>query len=477
MSSEETNNNLDDFFRSRLSEQGDEAWNLPSDRVFEAAMAQIDQRRKRRWFFWLILLGLSLGIAGFVYWSLDTIQGLEHEVSQLKQAQIEIPEDALSIGGDSPVQESASSAMDEQGAITSSTSKPITKDIVSNLDIETKLPVYSQTPSSTYILTTEADRSTTSLQEITNDIEPAENGHFANSIEDDPPLKTKLVDAIPSPALSAKPVKANDKVVGGSDSSSSKSQSRLYLIAGSNWSSLSMTANDPLPENLKEYDNWYLGYQYGLGLSRVKGHVTYFAELSLSQTVNRSVFKDQAVYSKQNEFMNSNGDPIYATDLDFDSPVLPFSQEVSFEASGKNLNEGDTMDSKMSIENTFHLISLDVGLQYSIWSKGKSRISALASAGLNVISELEQDVHLDLYRSESLIGQERSDLNTTSLYNRWVPSVQLGLSYQYQFKDFELSFRTTYGSSLRSIREVDPNTQVKTQMQLIRTNLALAYRL
>ena len=42
---------------------------------------------------------------------------------------------------------------------------------------------------------------------------------------------------------------------------------QVYFFLGGNASSLSMTANNPLPTNLTRYDNWYAGYQLGAGLT------------------------------------------------------------------------------------------------------------------------------------------------------------------------------------------------------------------
>jgi hypothetical protein len=219
-----------------------------------------------------------------------------------------------------------------------------------------------------------------------------------------------------------------------------------------------------------------MGYQYGLGIHReLTGRWSGGLGISYNQFENRSKFRNNETYDSANEAANTNGDLIYSSQFNFESPMEPLSIGIVFSPEGKNLQDGDLMQTEMGIMQKFHVWVADIQFSYLMINNGNWKFGLSAGTGLNFISDIGQVLDFELSRNGSLIDN-RSFSSRVRQYSRFFPSYLAGLDLAYFHGPFDFGMSFSYGGSLGSIRPVDSVMKVKTNLTSVSGNFKVAWR-
>ena len=452
---------LDEFFRNRLGSVEKESWNTPSNLVFENAMAQLDKNR-RRGFFWLFRGLLILIIVGFAVWSFTTIGSLENKLASVKVT--ETPSKAMQI--EEKKKPAEQTILADQIIVDQVEDKPVLK--YSSPSFKNTLPDLAEL------------RNPISHQSMEYGFK-SEQVHKPNAqtdfISEEIEVEPEIFEEVESSTEAQRPdtlpseTKSEDIAAEGEQNRSRQ----LYVFGGLNWSSLNMTAAEPLPDNLKEYDNWYLGWQYGIGIQKsIKGRWSYDLGFSFTHLENRSKFVDVSEYDEINESVNSNGELRYNTSLGFESPFNPFSGAVSFNPDGQDLKQGDPMQVELAINNRFQVWGTSFGVSYSIIQHGRISAGIHTRVGLNYISELGQNLEFELKKDNRILDRS-STISYANNYSKIFTSYSVGAHADYRLSQWNFGVQVQYGGSLNSIRKVDPSSLVKTNLTTISTNVRIGW--
>jgi hypothetical protein len=463
MNDDNQHNNLDHFLRSRLLKgDGDVSWNVPSNDVFHRAMVSIQKEKKQRagWIWWLVLFSLlALGLF-YVLWSQNQIKSLSGKVDQLHQKL------------QSQTGHTNTSEKEVPIYSNSQNTKPI-----NNIELSQKI---SKNARPKYLwrsraLTSENPRVESKDKEL-------ELNH-ARLVPDNLLLQKKFeMEKTDSNQIVA--LKDNKEEPSSMDTSKFHSTSqessaflhKWYTFSGLNWTSLSMSAVNPLPNNLTQYDNWYRGYQYGIGYEKTigSGKLKFEGQFSYTLARNRNTFINETVYDNTKE-IDVNGTTVYQDYNHLESPIGAYSQFVQFEPGG-SINLGDPMTTTVNANNEFKIWSLGLGGSYQVYKSSTLRLNTVASLGINYISEMSHHYQFKLEKDTKVLNQLSGSVVELSTLNKLYPSVKLGTELGKDFGPLSMGLLTTYSRSLASIRDVDPLTKVKTQISTIEASVILGWK-
>ncbi|MFY0644241.1 MAG: hypothetical protein JXR19_07225 [Bacteroidia bacterium] len=470
MSEENKNSNLDQFFRSRLSKEDNSSWNNPSDEVFDKAMAVVNAKKKRRFaWWWFALIGLLALSSAYLFWSQQEINLLTEQVGELNElleskelinnSEIQNTND----GNEVTAENGESIAVEEVKNVSNRNSNAIAKETPTRTKAYREIPIIENTPEENDIV----------LEMIPESDEAYES----------PPAPEVLPEGTEPPEI------PNEKVITIKDTIATlpytypsldviplKPHSAWFAFGGMNWTSLSMSAANPLPNNLTRYDNWYNGHQYGFGYKRQIKSSSFKIHTQLSYTLarNNSLFRNEPMYDAGNE-VNTNGDIVYRAVHVFESPIGGYSQDIVFDPDG--MNQGDLMKSSMEVSNEFKIWGLHLGASYNLYQKGLWHIAANSALGINYISEMQQDFNFNLIGPERVLDRFSGSVSELASLNQVYPSASIGADVSRDIGPISLGVSTGYQRSLSSIRSVDPVSKVKTQMSTLQTSIKISWNL
>ena len=458
MSEENTHKNLDDFFKSRLSKQDENAsWNNPSDHVFQDAMLVVNAKKKRRFgWWWFVLIGLLAISSAYLYWSQREIHQLAEQVGELNEQLIEQELNSKSEIPNSKWNETIAS-IEKSNSISKATRAGTSNKY-------SEIPIHVNSPK-------ENDIVMEMIPETDESYESAPATEVLPEAPEPPEIPNEEVITIKDTV--SKPPKTPASI----DVTPINPPSAFYVFGGFNWTTLSMTAANPLPNNLTNYDNWYRGYQYGLGYEKQikRSPVKFQSQFSYTLARNSSTFTDHPQYEQANE-VNNNGDIEYQTIYGFESPIGGYSQSIAFAPEGA-MNQGDAMTSTMNVNQAFRIYGMQAGLGYEHYLNRQWQLQAFGAIGINYISELSQDFDYKLEGNNKLLDEFNGSLSELTGLNKVYPSWHINTEIQRSLGPIKVGLSTGYQRSLASIRTVDSKTQVKTQMSNFNSSIKLSWNL
>ncbi len=512
---------LDKFFQSRLNrpDKDGQGWDSPPNYVFDNALKEmdaLDKSKRKTLLLWIISGSFVIIMASFVFWNNGRMKSLDDKMNSLLQNQSQVEEQSLaqtkeqSISGKNeasntpsatPATEHSKSALvepessldyatppdrsiDFSSAILNATKTLVTNTTTNEVGDHNGNPAKKSFDDATppdpsmdipgTILTatnTITPNTTTNVNEKNNEI-PTK---LKYDDEEEPVVKVVVVD----------PVKVTDQENSNTTDSFLKprpSSTTVYLLAGRNASSLSMSSNQVLPDHLTKYDSWYYGYQLGFGMEQsISDKWTLNYAFRYQKVVNQSTFSSQTTYDEtdaNNLGQNDQGEEVYINHLDFESPIGGYSESLQFELMNASPSQGDDLENIANITNTFRIIQFGLGTDYSIYSKKKLRLFAGFGIGVNYVAEMQQNMALELYHNQQMLSSEGFKTSSKNQLSPYFASGYLGLGLSYSLKPkWVLGVRGNYETAFQSLRKVVGQAQVKTHLSTFRTSVSLGWRL
>ena len=474
---EENNNNseLEAFFKNRLNANvtPGEGWDNPPEDVLSNAFDIMDEKKKKRFgFFWVwVITGVAISafIAGLM-WNANKLNEMDGKISALIQ-QNELKEsqpnhNVVEVGDAEKIQVQAES---DQSTLETDIE---TRRHSSGHDAKTyevaQQPTKHKVEADENLIKAKDDGSTKSLFSAIDKVE--------NSIADTDKQATELVET------SLPTIKVDEK----SDSTSptlpfeSTSSKSFYALIGGNTSTLSMSALVPLPDNLKQYDNWYSGYQMGIGFTQNLKPKKLSVDMKLKYLMfrNNSEFTNSSAYAKSNETTNTSGETVYNTSVDVESPFGGFNNNIAVGLENFNISSGELLGNTTNISNTFHMTAAEVGLVYDLYGSKKLTLSAYAAAGVNYVVEMKEELNYQLSYQDRVMTTERFKQASKENLSTVFGSATLGLKLNKDVTSkLYWGINTGYTRSLQSVRRVEGAMRVKTHVSLIQASLNFGYRL
>jgi hypothetical protein len=481
MEDENRDNNLDKFFQSRLNEgEGASNWNSPPDSVLEGAIAELDKRdneRKRRRLFWILWLGSLVALTSVLSWYMLKVSTLEEELADMRNSKeqtvdlIEQDNEKLSKNeseSESVYEENSSNEIKSLGKENTEENRKLE----SNIRVVRETSSYNKTSNEAVVENEKVEELISLIKDDKYEEEVTEKDIITESIT--------IVD--PEPEEVVPEIKDVEDTTGENENNPDprpKMNKRfvLALYAGLNGSSFSMSAAQPLPDNLTRYDNRYLGYQFGLRLDRKLKNERFFLRVGAEHMMvkNSSQFDIEETYDEDMETTNNSGVNIYSAEYGFDSPMGRFSEPVEFEIDGKNLNDGDKLNSSMKMNSKFRIWNLYVGGGYNLFTGEKITVNINSGLQMNYISEMRQEMDYRLSKNQLMLSDENYLLTDLPTMNHSFLSWKLGAGLNYRKGRMIFGIDGVYQRSLQSIREVEKVSKVKTQMSQFQSNISVGW--
>ncbi|MFT5724213.1 MAG: hypothetical protein ACI9JN_001331, partial [Bacteroidia bacterium] len=437
---EETNKNseLEAFFQKRLNSDvtDGEGWDTPPANVIDNAFNALDEKKRKKFGFWWLWVtgGVSLIIIiSVLMWNTNRISTLDGKLS----AFIESQENKQN----SNLKPNEKSDNDIQGGHHKFSSpfniyQPHTRR-------QTKQQTRQQTPlpqfgGSDIALLSKSDSMIDPITEIKNAVKNnLETAKVETLVKVDKEEVKKGADQLDSTSIVLTSDGEEKDTVSKTTDTDPMNKNSVYVLFGANTSSLSMSAVNPLPDNLTRYDNWYPGYQVGVGMSRNLKSSALSIDFNLVYQAfrNNSVFKNESVYTKSNEGINSAGQPMYNATVGLESPIGHYADRLAINLNNQSFTEGDKLKNTTNISNKFHVVAAQMGLNYRLYQRSNWELKARIGVGVNYVLEMKQSMDFEMkYQSTVLTTSTFEEVSKTHMSNAF-GSASVGFKLNRNFKN------------------------------------------
>jgi opacity protein-like surface antigen len=251
-----------------------------------------------------------------------------------------------------------------------------------------------------------------------------------------------------------------------------------YVFSTLTMSSFRMTNIENNDFSLTKYDNNYLGYQLGAGLKiNLIKNLQLNSSLSWSRLNNKSLFKDDMAYKLANESLNAQGEKMYDTNLNVESPMGSFSAEVRFGVADQQIEENDLLNNTTEINQHFNLINLSLGLDYTFLNSGKFQL--LISSGLtgNYLYELNQEMDTKVVFTDKILMDNSFTSNNMDEIDPYFLSIYGNLGMRFNMSE-RLYFQLSGGweNALGALRTTKSASPSSTFLNHVKSQVHIAYR-
>jgi hypothetical protein len=468
---EETNkrSELEAFFQKHLNADSTDnmGWDNPPPRVLDGAFKTLDEvRRKKRFMIWMWVFGGIgiLAITSILVWNNNRLNNIDGKLSRL----IENQENRQSVKAQRSEQRDFNESYGNNLSVEPSSihQAPLTNNYS---PIPSTIPVILEND----VIASKSDSSSQNRKHQMNRAQDV-NAPIANTTDTNRTNQTATDKVLPDSLAIVK----GDILVSDDPPSKVILTDRIYKNAwyikmGVNSSSLTMSALVPLGDNLTKYDNWYPGYQVGVGLTRNIKPKAFSLNFDLNYQVirNKSIFKNESAYSKSNESIDNSGQPIYNATFGLESPIGAYTNELSINLNNLSFNDGDRLNNSTNITNKFHITSAKIGIGYALFSNHNLKLKAHFALGVNYVLEMKQNMNYKMSNQNTILTSSKFNQVSTKQMNNMFGSTSFGFSLEHKFKDNRFGgISTGYTRSLQSIRKVDDVMEVKTHLSLIQAS-------
>jgi len=467
------NYSKDDFtnkFKSRfdMDNLGEEGWSIPPDSVFENALKAIDeQKRSSKRFLWFLLLLPLLGGLVFIgtYYSNDQDLTLENEnliISQLTEAKVQNDQSYKGLNKEiEPKLKKADLKYDISNINTSieipevnSASKTIVRNPSTHL-LKTQRAHSTSSPVVTEKILFKKDQ-VVSKKEIpvhAKNSKKVLNKSKLNAVEfleavqiNDFLIENRELDFVFAESKNKKTSRSED------------SKFSIIVALKNNLSSFSMEPTDLGSDaSLIYYDKNY----YGLGLDlsiayAINKNFSVLANSSFAQINNESQLDQSLYYSKSNEFLDSEGNSYYQSDMDLITPLGSRNSAFDFHVDPEHTTENELISAKTSINQQLQVLNFGLSGRYQ-WTVGQKFETYLASGlSLNYIFDLENNMETEIVMDKKPMGHfSESSKDMGSLRKTYFNyTVESGILWPISSKT-KLIFSLQYKHSLQSLRKAN----------------------
>ena len=408
---------LDKLFKDRLNKtsQDDTTWNLPSDGVFEGAMNEIhDNRRRRMMVIWLVAGAFLLALITAFIINLGKVDKLERALAEKETQLIENRAAMAEL-----IKNSEEIGNREKG---SEKSKP-------QADDEFEQGLHIQKAEEAGV----PDRRLES-ENISQSIQPK-----IQAVTDDVVFNSKVDVLIPIPQaehaveFTVPSVPLMSVLILNETQLQIPEPLRMDYIANigdlewyigttTHWTTLDMKGIEESTASLTEYDKRYLGYGLRAGLvQNLPGRWSLDYRCSYQHFTNKSAFNDDLVYDDDLERVDANGKTMYSMDLSILSPMSELNRAVAFEVDDYPIVDEDVFENVTRISEEYHWLTVAVIPNYNIINSSKWSISAGLGLQANYLIKMKEDMDVKLYfesemmKNEIILNDPSKNVNPWSL--------------------------------------------------------------
>lgn len=474
---------LDKLFQSRL--KGDnvvkEDWNQPPRSVFDGAMANLGNiRRKRRkqFLLWFLFAIVAAGIGSISFYTYNRINRLENTIATLQEekndkSNVTTEQNSFTDISGTLKNESFNQNPNEQIKQPKSatnnqiTNIPATGD--NNFSKQNKQALIADT-------TMDKDVSSSSKAGL------SDQQIIANTVPAGPDpivpiglLYTPLYNIIyVSSVPSIDPVQENLIPVLSDGPSPNFS---IYALGGLNATTIKMTNTEGADFSLTGYEKYYADVFAGFGSTY---HMNDNWGIDLQASYNRmhvqSLFEDEIVYDASLETIDNQGNVHYDAGYDIFSVIGRQSSNLSL-VNENQINDKDQIMNQTTIDNSFRTIGLSLGTFYSPVNKEKFTLSIGAGAQYNYLLTIKEEMETTIQHNNELVFRASTLADPMEQANRnywsWYANLRLGYKLTETY-GIQLDLGTAH--SVSSIRKTTGPADSETFINNLRTAVLVYYR-
>lgn len=491
-------NNIDQLFRSKFNDpktiDTDGDWNLPPEGIFNNAIDEIDSKKKRKnrvFGFWFLGGFALLAIVSAILWNTTKINTIDSEIESLKETYTKNSPKTLS-----------------------TTKNTITPQEPFSSKTETKLVKKDQVviaKSGNAIATIpQPTTSTESVFQPTRDLDQSEalnrsEALIHNNITDTPISKNiikysnassstillnkestqqtqfhieRLDTNSPILSISSRQLPTSPQLYNSINKENTFGKYSLFSFVGINFSSMEMSSPMAMNSDLTEYDQWYTGYQTGIGLQqRLNSKWSLIHGISYKTIRNKSLYKNNMAYEVDKEVTMQNGDRLYEASVDLNSPIGSYNRTLMIPMENVDIRNNDILSNKTHTVNDFYIINVNTKIVRTIFSTDKFTLSISAGLSANYILGMDQNMETDIYFQDKSMLLDKFTSNNKDQLNSTFFSAGLDFALEYNLTNqIFLGSEVGYQKSLKSIRKVNPTTQIKTNISELQSSFMIGIR-
>lgn len=512
---------IEKFFRSKLkSSNQNNDWASPPDFIFEKAIDQVNAEEKeknRKFILWLSLFGFVLLLSTIILTQSKQLNDVKKSLNKLEEELITSQSLHKSdhIATTQATNDSVNPSIENKS--TNTGASIIENNLSSNASVQTQNTNQSiQNNSSSLLLSqsqtfNQSNSQTFSLQTTEPANEKANVG--ANSAYQFSPPSAHNTEQT-STGLFENPVNAQTSIMESqslllihlmpisplshegfnieysnlltvpqfADNSENDLEDKrgfsIAIASGLNASTLLMdNMNDLNGKSLTDYDKYYSGIQSELSLhyhltSRFSTgvHASYF------KINNRSTFEE----SSSIDFANMkfvNGQMEYSMPMDIFTPIGSHKMDSEF-IFDENLTTSNLIKNQSDIYQTINSLGIGVSARYSFIQKSKFNSFLGASFTHHLSNKTNSEFNTTITMEEKVmkkfktIPDEITDNRKT--FNSF--SAKIGIEYKIAPKT-KISFQSSFGRSLNSLRQTNIETDPQTHLQYVNTAIGISLSL
>jgi len=495
---------LDDFVKKKidLDLENQKAWNTPPDEVFFNAMEELDDNNsKKKNRFFIILFSSLFLLSTFSYLIIEksrlnelseNMDQVKVELDQLNNELIQekqINQQNNSVNNTNQNKEVASNNALVRGGhpenindiqksknLNSIASNEQTKSIQKAVNN----PIKNFTASSNSGF---QKASNTSISKSTLRAKPFTSKTYT-TLEKSTLARLMLLDKLNlSPLVNEREVLTLDHlqfieyVLGKNDAKTSPFTFGVFL--NQNLTSLTMDPNSTgSTSTLTNYDRFYYGKGITSQLSYdISSHFYIALGLSYNDYSNSSVFQNQELYAKANEYSNTSGDFTYIDDMNIETPFGNYQTEMSFDVDPNQTSNDDIIERTSTISQNFKVLETALNIGYKTPLSNKFDWYVETGLNYNFLFGLENEMQTEVILNDELrcrmtdISEGMPDLNSGFF------GVQVGTGIEYRLKgNVNLNFGLTHLKSLNSLRQINSTTDPSLDLTQFQIKLGSQYR-
>lgn len=498
---------LDKLFQSRLKPDKLDAsdWNTPPSFVFDDAMDQIDnERKKKRGFFWFwfglgaaIIVIISIVAYNFVSIqrinqtlatstpNIDKITEIEYASSNTNidteyQGNMNSESDYLEANFKAELDKKTANIVETNGSSNSSKNKLVKNQKASTLPIIAKnettvaskqaiKTINNQASSNNLFSNSTSKGNLSTPSTVLNPKESRELSLNINKLLLPTPLLISDQEILPTSIdfyfhEEKKEVHSNQDV-------------RINAFAGVLLSSFSMTNLVDSPFSLTGYEDYQQGITVGLGLEKpITDNLFSTLDLSYNRVNNTSQYIQDMSYIKSNEVVGMDGNMMYQTDYTIESTMGRFAGSLDIPLDNMDFTDGELVENSTAIKQRFDIFSSNIGLGYKLVHKSRFDFSVLGSVGLNYILNLEEDLNTQIFIDDVMMKNKSIINESLTKSNRFYASIFGGFRLQYRTSDrLSLSLNAGLERAITTMRKCATDKEPATYINNRRISIGASY--
>jgi len=456
-------------------------WLTPPDFILDNAVKTVNDKKKRRRGYIFLFVGIiAFTVIGSLLTRLNNkLITLKEHVNQIDKS---IDESEITYPQTDVIERVAK----EGNVFENNTEESIIADPSPRETLRGSLLNTEEPPNNVSFVTIESERNSLEIGQIT---QPA-NKLNANSTM--PMLEklnqlhnTELIRQLkklevfsPKELINDRAIKINISLFEDSKPLRKTHKNTIYVFGGANMSTLKMTNVSTNNPDLTEYDNYYLGYQLGIGSDfNVNKKWNLTTTISYNSFQNQSSYLSNELYQKSNEETQLDGSISYKSNFDINSPLINTNEEFLINVDNLSIEQDHIIVNSTKIKERINVLRMAIGLKYSLINLDKLDVGISAGVSASTIVNLNNKYNSVVTYEELEMMKKEYKVDELDMVNRFFLSSLASIGIDYKLNSsWSVNFNGGYEKSLSSIRKFDDLNPTKTSLVNFDFNLGFKFR-